>query len=71
MLGLAKGLKENMTAPTNIMHALSSELVSAPAVSGGSQVNNVTNNNFSLTMPTTANPSSVQRAYNVMTVMAS
>jgi tape measure domain-containing protein len=69
MLGLAEGLESVADLPAKIMSRTAGDVIAAQPAAGA-QSSNVTNNNFNLTMPTTAQPAGVQRAFNVMSVMA-
>jgi hypothetical protein len=68
MEGFAEGMKDYAHLPESIMSSVAHNvMVSAMPVSGNTT--NTTNNNYTLNMPTTATPASVERAFGVMRLM--
>ena len=71
MEGLAIGIQEGAHIPAYAMAGVG-QTVSMGAVAGATTYDNshTVHNNYTLTMPTTATPASVERAFNVMAVMS-
>lgn len=67
---LIRGLDSAALHSAQILSNLSVDVVSAAPVAS-SQTTNIVNNNYNLTMPTTASPAGVQRGFNVMALMNS
>jgi len=70
MKGLAIGLEKGYTYPEMAMQKAGSNLISAAPVYSGDTISTVNNTNYTLNMPTTASPASVERAFGVMRLMS-